>query len=43
MGDDKFLFGLTFKTGVQIFSIITLFQAIGSFLDILIQVIFGFS
>ena len=32
--DDKFLFGLTFKTGVQIFAIITLFQAIGSFLDI---------
>ena len=32
--DDKFLFGLTFKTGVQIFAIITLIQAIGSFLDI---------
>ena len=32
--DDKFLFGLTFKTGVQIFVIITLIQAIGSFLDI---------
>ena len=30
--DDKFLFGLTFKTGVQIFAIITLIQAIGSFL-----------
>ena len=32
--DDKFLFGLTFKTGVKIFAIITLIQAIGSFLDI---------
>jgi hypothetical protein len=32
--NDKFLFGLTFKTGVQIFAIITLIQAIGSFLDI---------
>jgi len=32
--DDKFLFGLTFKTGVQIFAIISLVQAIGSFLDI---------
>ena len=32
--DDKFLLGLTFKTGVQIFAIITLIQAIGSFLDI---------
>ena len=32
--DNKFLFGLTFKTGVQIFAIITLIQAIGSFLDI---------
>jgi len=32
--DDKFLFGLTFKTGVQIFAIITLIQAVGSFLDI---------
>ena len=32
--DDKFLFGLTFKTGVQIFAIITIIQAIGSFLDI---------
>ena len=32
--DDKFLFGLTFKTGVQIFAIITLIQAISSFLDI---------
>ena len=32
--EDKFLFGLTFKTGVQIFAIITLIQAIGSFLDI---------
>ena len=32
--DDKFLFGITFKTGVQIFAIITLIQAIGSFLDI---------
>ena len=32
--DDKFLFCLTFKTGVQIFAIITLIQAIGSFLDI---------
>ena len=29
--EDKFLFGLTFKTGVQIFSIITLIQAISSF------------
>ena len=32
--EDKFLFGLTFKTGVQIFAIITLIQAISSFLDI---------
>ena len=32
--DDKFLFGLAFKTGVKIFAIITLIQAIGSFLDI---------
>ena len=31
---NEFFFGLTFKTGVQIFSIITLIQAIGSFLDI---------
>ena len=32
--DEKFLFGLTFKTGVQIFAVITLIQAISSFLDI---------
>ena len=32
--EDKFLFGLSLKTGVQIFSIITLIQAINAFLDI---------
>jgi len=32
--DDKFLFGLEFKTGVLIFAIFTLIQAINSFLDI---------
>ena len=32
--DEKFLFGLTPKTGVQIFAVITLIQAISSFLDI---------
>ena len=32
--DDKFLFGITPKTYVQIFAIITLIQAISSFLDI---------
>ena len=31
---DKILFGLTFKTGVQIFSLFTLLLAINSFLDI---------
>ena len=34
IGGDKILFGLTFKTGVQIFSIFTLLLAINSFLDI---------
>ena len=32
--EDKFFFGLSLKTGVQIFSIITLIQAINAFLDI---------
>ena len=32
----KFLFGLTLKTGVQIFSVITIIQAFNSFLDIFI-------
>jgi hypothetical protein len=32
--DQKFLFGLNFKTGVQIFSVIALIQAISSFFDI---------
>ena len=32
--DDKFLFGLSFKTGVQIFAIISLIQTISSFFDI---------
>ena len=32
--EEKFLFGLSFKTGVQIFAVITLIQAISSFLDI---------
>ena len=32
--DNKFLFGLTFKTGVQLFAIFTFIQAIGSFFDI---------
>ena len=32
--DEKFLFGLSFKTGVIIFAIISLIQAIGSFFDI---------
>ena len=32
--DEKFLFGLSFKTGVQIFAVISLIQAIGSFFDI---------
>ena len=32
--DEKFLFDLTLKSGVQIFAVITLIQAIGSFLDI---------
>ena len=31
---EKFLFGLSLKTGVQIFAVITLLQAISSFLDI---------
>ena len=31
---DKILFGLTFKTGVQIFSLFTLLLAVNSFLDI---------
>ena len=32
--DNKFLFGLSLKNGVQIFAVITLIQAISSFLDI---------
>ena len=32
--EEKFFFGLSLKTGVQIFSIITLIQAINAFLDI---------
>ena len=32
--NDKFLFGLSFKTGVLIFAVLTLIQAISSFLDI---------
>lgn len=32
--DEKFLFGLSFKTGVQIFAVISLIQAISSFFDI---------
>ena len=32
--EDKFFFGLSLKAGVQIFSIITLIQAINAFLDI---------
>ena len=32
--EEKFLFGFSLKTGVQIFSIITIIQAINSFLDI---------
>ena len=32
--EDKFFFGLSLKTGVQIFSVITLIQAINAFLDI---------
>ena len=32
--EEKFLFGLSLKTGVQIFAVITLIQAISSFLDI---------
>ena len=34
VNEEKFLFGLSLKTGVQIFSIITIIQAINSFLDI---------
>ena len=33
---EKFLFGFTLKAGVQIFSIITIIQALNSFLDIFI-------
>ena len=32
--EEKFLFGLSFKTGVQIFAVIALIQAISSFFDI---------
>ena len=32
--EEKFLFGLSLKTGVQIFAVITLIQAISSFFDI---------
>ena len=32
--EEKFLFGLSLKTGAQIFAIITLIQAISSFMDI---------
>ena len=32
--EEKFLFGLTLKTGVQIFAVVSLIQAISSFLDI---------
>ena len=34
MDEQKFLFGFSLKTGVQIFSVITIIQAINSFLDI---------
>ena len=34
INEEKFLFGYSLKTGVQIFSIITIIQAINSFLDI---------
>ena len=34
MDEKKFLFGLSLKTGVQIFSVVALIQAISSFFDI---------
>ena len=34
MDEKKFLFGFSFKTGVQIFSVVALIQAISSFFDI---------
>ena len=34
MDEQKFLFGFSLKTGVQVFSVITIIQAINSFLDI---------
>ena len=34
MDEQKFLFGYSLKTGVQVFSVITIIQAINSFIDI---------